>query len=461
MPEAWKQWEGQVVNEEFSLVRYLGGSEHSAVFLTRRGDREPQEAAIKLTLANTEDPELQLSWWELAAKLSHPSLLRLFQRGRCQFDGTELLYVVTEYAEESLAQIIPYRALTPAEACETLPPVLDALAYIHTKGFVHGHIKPANILAVGDQIKLSSDGLCGVGESSRVLGAASVYTAPEIADGGGVVPASDVWSLGMTLVEALTQSSPVWKEAEQAEPVLPETLTQPFFDIASHCLRRNPQQRWTVAEIGARLQQTTPAPEPQEIAAPKSTFTKWGYIVPAIAAGLLLLAFLGPKLLHRHPEAEAGPSSSIESSQAQPAPQQSAASSAQSPPNAQAAPAKKVASKAKRGKNAEAGESTGDRVQGAVAQQVLPDVPKNALRTIHGKLKIRVKVSVDSSGNVVLAKFDSRGPSRYFAERTLQAARRWTFKPPQVGGQGVPSEWILPFEFERSGINVHPAQTFP
>jgi TonB family protein len=455
MPEAWKQWEGQVVNEEFSLVRYLGGSEHSAVFLTKRADREPQEVAIKLTLANAEDPELQLSWWELAAKLSHPNLLRLFQRGRCELDGTELLYVVTEYAEESLAQIIPYRALTPAEARDTLQPVLDVLAYIHGKGFAHGHIKPANILAVGDQIKISSDGLCGTGESSRVLGKPSIYTAPEIADGGGVLPASDIWSLGITLVEALTQSPPAWSVAEQAEPVLPENLPQPFFDIASHCLRRNPQQRWTVAEIAARLQQTSPAPEPQKTVEPKSTFTKWGYLVPAIAAALLLLAFLGPKLLH-HPAAEPAPSSSTESSQGQAEPTQSAGSTTSAPSNAPPAAAKSSASK-----NGAAGDSTGDRVRGAVAQQVLPDVSKDALKTIHGKLKVRVKVSVDSSGKVLVAKFDSRGSSRYFSEHALQAARRWTFKPPQVGEQGVPSEWMLTFEFERSGINVHPAQTFP
>jgi eukaryotic-like serine/threonine-protein kinase len=455
MPEAWKQWEGQVVNEEFSLVRYLGGSEHSAVFLTKRADREPQEVAIKLTLANAEDPELQLSWWELAAKLSHPNLLRLFQRGRCELDGTELLYVVTEYAEESLAQIIPYRALTPAEARDTLQPVLDVLAYIHGKGFAHGHIKPANILAVCDQIKISSDGLCGTGESSRVLGKPSIYTAPEIADGGGVLPASDVWSLGITLVEALTQSPPAWSVAEQAEPVLPENLPQPFFDIASHCLRRNPQQRWTVTEIAARLQQTSPAPEPQKTVEPKSTFTKWGYLVPAIAAALLLLAFLGPKLLH-HPAAEPAPSSSTESSQGQAEPTQSAGSTTPAPSNAPPA-----AAKSSRSKNRDAGDSTGDRVRGAVAQQVLPDVSKDALKTIHGKLKVRVKVSVDSSGKVLVAKFDSRGSSRYFSEHALQAARRWTFKPPQVGEQGVPSEWMLTFEFERSGINVHPAQTFP
>jgi TonB family protein len=91
----------------------------------------------------------------------------------------------------------------------------------------------------------------------------------------------------------------------------------------------------------------------------------------------------------------------------------------------------------------------------------MPEVSNSALRTVHGKVKIRIKVSVDSSGNVVLTKFDSRGPSKYFAERTLEAARQWKFKPPQVDGRGVPSEWILRFEFTRSGATVHPEQTFP
>jgi TonB family protein len=91
----------------------------------------------------------------------------------------------------------------------------------------------------------------------------------------------------------------------------------------------------------------------------------------------------------------------------------------------------------------------------------MPEVLNAALRTVQGKLKVRIKVTVDSSGNVVLAKFDSRGPSKYFAERTLEAARQWKFNPPQVDGRGVPSEWILRFEFTRSGATVHPAQTFP
>jgi TonB family protein len=475
MAEAWKKWEGQVVNEEFELLRYLGGSEHSAVFLTKRADREPQEVAIKLILANAENPELQLSWWELAAKLSHPHLLRLFQRGRCQLDGTELLYAVSEYAEESLAQIIPYRPLTPAETQDMLQSVLDALAYIHGKGFVHGRIKPANIMAVGDQIKISGDGLCGTGESSRVLGAADLYAAPETADGGGMLPTSDIWSLGMTLVEALTQRAPVSQGSESAELVVPDTLPQPFFDIASHCLRRNPRLRWTVADIGRRLSQTSPALE-EETTKEKSAFAKWGYAIPAIAAVLLLLAILVPRMLHRNPDTELPQSSTVESLAGQPDAKQGteAAPSAQisgdqdknkNMEQAPSAPATSITApavpKTRATKKSAANQSAGGQGQGSVAEQTLPDVSHSALRTIHGKVKVRVKVTVDSSGNVTTAKFDSQGPSKYFADRTLEAARHWTFKPPQVSGQNVPSEWILKFEFTRNGVDVNPAQTRP
>jgi TonB family protein len=412
-----------------------------------------------------------LSWWELAARLSPPHLLRLFQRGRCQLERTELLYAVTEHAEESLAQIIPYRALTPAEARDMLQSVLDALAYIHAKGFVHGHIKPANIMAVGDQIKISSDGLCGAGESSRLLGTPSIYTAPEIEDGGGMTPALDIWSLGATLVEAVTQSPPAWERAGQAEVVLPE-MPDPFFDIASHCLRRDPQRRWTVAEIAERLQQPSLAPQAKEIVEPKSGFAKWGYAVPAVIAGLILVGILGSRVLHRDSTAEPSPSSTVESSPGQQVPTQGTEAGKPAPitgekDNEKASPAAAPsnspprAAKSKATKNAAANNSNTGRAQGAVAQQVNADVSRSALRTIHGKVKVRVKVTVDSAGNVGAAKFDSRGPSKYFADRALQAARRWTFRPPQVGGQDVSSEWILKFEFERSGASVHPVQTSP
>src|SRR5712692_4604936 len=311
MTDAWKQWEGQVVNGEFPLRQYLGGSEHSAVFLTEHGERL-QKAAIKLIPADPATAELQLSRGKLAAELSHPHLICLFQMGRCQLGGMELLYAVMEYAEEDLSHILPHRTLTPAEARDMVEPVLDALAYAHGQGFVHGHIKPANVMAIGDQLKISSDGLCRTGQSSGGLGEAGVYDPPEAA-GGEISPAGDVWSLGMTLVEALTQRLPIWERTVRGEPVLPETIPAPFLDIARHCLRRDPQLRWTVADITARLQQPVPVPVPvpqkQTTARPREVSAKWRYIVPTAAGALVLAAMLaGPRLLNRRQETQRAPS---------------------------------------------------------------------------------------------------------------------------------------------------------
>ena len=71
-----------------------------------------------------------------------------------------------EYAEENLGQILPQRALTPEEIRDLLEPALDTLAFIHSKSLAHGRLKPSNIMAAGDQLKLSSDSLSGL--TSRV-----------------------------------------------------------------------------------------------------------------------------------------------------------------------------------------------------------------------------------------------------------------------------------------------------
>jgi len=464
MAETWKQWEGREVNE-FQLRQYLGGSDHSAVFLTERGEQEPQKAAIKLVLAQLEDPELQLSWWGLATKLSHPHLLRLFQTGRCQLDGTELLYVVMEYAEEDLSQIVPIRPLTPAEARQMLKPVLDALAYLHGKGFVHGHIKPTNIMAVSDQLKVSTDGLCGVGERSGVLGASSLYTPPEIASGAGISPSSDIWSLGVTLVEALTQHPPIWQDQQQ-DPVVPETVPAPFLEIARHCLRRNPQLRWTLAQIAQHLQSASTQPGKTPIIAPATAPRQnWRYWAAA-AAGLALLAMLaGPGILKHRQAAEPTPAVPSEPSAPQPTPVPEAATpETKTSPEAVAAKrplANPTAPSRAEGPPTTTTASTGGSVPGMVAQQVMPDVSRGARGTIQGRIRIRVELKVGSSGNVVRAKLVTRGPSRYFATKALQAAESWKFTPPQVDGQPVPSEWILRFEIARAGTTVHPAQITP
>jgi TonB family protein len=267
MSESWKQWEGQVVEAKFPLRRYLGGSEHSAVFSTERG-APPQKAAIKFIQVDEPDAELQLFRWQHAAKLSHPHLLRIFESGRCRLGDFDLLYVLMEYAEENLSQFLPQRPLTPAEARDVLTPALQAIAFLHGEALVHGHIRPSNILAIEDQLKLSSDGVFSIAEhsdqshlpaaeaeqgaSAASLRHPSPYDPPEIAK-GIISPAGDIWSLGITLVEALTQRLPASAGSAAQEPLVPDTLPALFLDITRHCLQRDPQRRWTAVEIAARL----------------------------------------------------------------------------------------------------------------------------------------------------------------------------------------------------------------
>ena len=188
MSELWKQWTGRNVAGKFTLESYLGGSDHSAVFLTTQSTASGSDkAAIKLIAADRfaadSGAEKQLARWNSIREWNHPNLIRIFEAGRCDLDGTQLLYVVEEYAEENLAQILPERALTAEETRGMLPPVLQALKFVHNKGFVHGSIQPANILAIGDDVKLSTDSLHVAGEKVDPAGAPRAIDPPEATTG--------------------------------------------------------------------------------------------------------------------------------------------------------------------------------------------------------------------------------------------------------------------------------------
>ena len=245
---ARESWEGLLVGGRFPLLHWLGGSEHSVVFLTELPGQESRKAVIKLISADDGNAKTRISRWEVTAGLSHPHLIRLFYMGECEINGTPLLYVVLEYAEEDLSQVVPSRPLTPAEAGEMLPPVVDVLSYLHEKGLVHGRVKPSNIMVVANQLKLSCDSIHTIGELGTSVLEPSVYDSPE-ATTGTMLPAADVWSLGVTLVTALTQHPPTLEKSGQGEPILPESIPKPFHEMVRSCLQRDPNDRCTLENI--------------------------------------------------------------------------------------------------------------------------------------------------------------------------------------------------------------------
>jgi eukaryotic-like serine/threonine-protein kinase len=537
MTEAATKQIDQVVDGKFRLGQLVGRTERSAVFLTDYAGQPVKKAAIKLIPADSVDAPAQLARWKHAAKLSHPHLVRILEMGRCELDHIDMLYVVMEYAEENLALVIKRRPLTPEEARDLLSPVVDALAYVHANGFVHCRLKPSNIMADDDLLKISSDGLCRIGESGGSPGKPGAYDPPEAA-GGRISPAGDVWSLGMTLTESLTQRLPVWERTNQAEPSLPSNLQPEILDLARHCLRRDPQMRWTVADIAARLQPNSSAPPKQIPLNPQPTFASPRAIGGVVLAGVALAAILGglllgPRLFKRqsqiqpvpaatpelavkganeHPSARvqnqpptqlpsqppiqsparpkvqpAAPSAAQIKSENKPALSAKSPSPAQTPvqsgpplrqqaplvaksspqaalpPVAQPAPLLAANAPVPASAHAEspATTSTSGVVRGKVVQQILPDAPQKARDTIRGKVRLSVKVNVDESGTVTQATLDAPGPSQYFADRTLAAAKLWKFAPAKLDGRNVPSQWLLYFEIDPATTAVHPKQTAP
>ena len=423
-----EKWEGQVINGKFPLLQWLGGTGRTCVFSTEIPGLKAQKAAIKLIPIDPANGD-QVSRWQTAAILAHPHLLKIFDGGECEINARPMLYVVMELADENLSHVLPTRPLSPNEAEQLVAPVLDVLKYLHQRGLVHSRIRPTNIVAVKERLKLSSDSLRTAGEVVGLRGEFSTYDAPEIGT-GPISPASDVWSFGATLVAALTQKPPVLDRKTPADPSVPEFIPQAFRQIARECLRRNPAERCTLDQIQQRLHG---APATEEISvAPKSSKLKLKTLAP-LAVLILLGGFLGTKLLTSRNETRRGVSEGKEA----PAPAVSSPSAASSP----AAP-------------------TGT-VQGSVVDRVLPEVPRSARMTIHGKIKVSVRVNVNSAGGVSGATLVVPGPSHYFANLAVRASQQWKFKPAEVNGQPVASEWMLQFLFGRDGPEVNPRETRP
>ena len=490
MSESWQAWVGCTVDGRFPLLSYLGGSDHSAVFLTlaHGGVVDAEKAAIKLIPADAADAEKQLLRWETASELTHPNLIRIFAAGRCELEGTAQLYVVEQYAEENLSQVLPQRALTAEEARVMLPPILRALQCVHDLGLAHGHIQPSNILAVADQVKLSSDTLGVAGERRPGAPATSAYDPPEAAT-EAVSTAADIWQLGMTLVEALTQRLPVWDRARPRVPEVPATVPEPFREIAKRCLQVDPGKRWTIAEItdrlGAELPGPTSAQTEKAVSAPvlvgqqdlgqqnlgqqnlgeRKASAKWPYVL-GLAAVLAFAFFLMARPKRPSPPAEVQ-SMQIQHGGAAENSRSAPASTLPKPkPSLPPARGAKVGDTRAEGATPEAGEKkaftntdiTNTDHQSGVVQRVMPQVSPSARATIQGKVKVRVKVEVDAAGNVAKAMLESAGPSKYFSRAALEAAQGWKFSPGQSDESGT-REWTLHFAFSRAKTEVSALRT--
>jgi serine/threonine protein kinase len=485
--DAWTQWESQVVNGVYPLRRFLGGSNHSAVFLTEYRAENIANAAIKFVPADTLQAQAQLVQWGTAITLSHRHLVRLFDVGRCRFAGREFLFVVMEYADQTLAELLPRRALSPDEARDLLTPTLDALAFLHRNGLVHGHLKPSNFLVVDDKLKLASDTISSAIKPTTGTVRDALHDPPELKEGARS-PAGDVWDLGITLVEALTQRTPIWPDERAETALLPVKLPPPFVDIVRRCLSRPAANRPTALELQAQYKPTPWAAlsaglDPSEIEAcadedPEQRSRLARVLIPALSAiaaiavitvgvwvsfhliqqkrpRIRLFAsgdsqeYLQQEVVQEVPPApdNATPATAaVPTTEPLPVAEPPPVAATQTLPPAPASPTAAASMAAPPGPIL----VPTDDANGVLHEE-LPEVTRPIIERIHGHVRVAVRVLVDPAGNVVGEFMENAGPSTYFARLAGEAADKWKFAPTDGRGARV---WVLRFEFTRDGATV-------
>jgi serine/threonine protein kinase len=233
-----------------------------------------------------------------------------------------------EFVEgETLSDAMRSRPLAAERLAEIGAAVADALAHVHARGMVHRDVKPANVLLGKDgSVKLTDFGIARLIDAAKVtstgmmVGTAS-YLAPEQVAGEPVGPATDVYALGLVLLEALTGTREYDGPAIEAamarlhrSPVMPATLPAGWPPVLAAMTAREVDARPSARDVAEALRSlragtdvtTVLAPPPVQqhtTVLPRTTTTSTAAPAPArrtgpssavwVVAGLLVVVLLG------------------------------------------------------------------------------------------------------------------------------------------------------------------------
>ncbi|XP_020577946.1 MAP3K epsilon protein kinase 1-like [Phalaenopsis equestris] len=224
--------------------------------------------AIKqVSLENIPQEDLNIIMQEidLLKNLNHQNLNHKNHKNIVKYLGSlktkTHLHIILEYVENgSLANIIKPNNFGPFP--ESLVPlyisqVLEGLVYLHEQGVIHRDIKGANILTTKEGLVKLADFGVATKLNEADLNAHSVvgtpyWMAPEVIEMSGVCAASDIWSVGCTVLELLTCAPPyydlqpmpaLFRIVQDPHPPIPEGLSADLTDFLRQCFKKDAMQR--------------------------------------------------------------------------------------------------------------------------------------------------------------------------------------------------------------------------
>jgi hypothetical protein len=148
---------GASVGVAYTLEHRVRQDHAGAIFsvVTDTGER----LLMKLIPEQSAGAGYQFATWQRSRHLRHENLLHLRDVGHAVLDGTEYIYAAFEHPEDVLSTALQNGPLSELEARGVLEAALAALRYLQGQGMVHGALDADHVVAVGDTVKLATDGL--------------------------------------------------------------------------------------------------------------------------------------------------------------------------------------------------------------------------------------------------------------------------------------------------------------
>ena len=254
----------------YAIERELGAGGMATVYLAEdvRHHRKVALKVLRPDLAATLGPERFLREIEIAANLTHPHILPLYDSGEA--DGF-LFYVLPYIEGESLRdRLVREGELPVGEVVRILRDVVDALAHAHDHGLVHRDIKPDNVMLSGRHALVTDFGVAkAVSEATgrhqlTTVGVAlgtPAYMSPEQAEASeNIDHRADIYAVGALAYELLAGQPPFSGKSPQMVLVAhvtqtPEAVTEhrsavppALAHLVMRCLEKKPADRWQSAE---------------------------------------------------------------------------------------------------------------------------------------------------------------------------------------------------------------------